>query len=96
MYPSLLNPTSISALWRQVDKSSAVFCEHLKIACKCNAKCTQIRHLAKYLGFHEVSGSGSVRSELTRKPVDKWGYNRIGSGNYHYGYDKRDPSKEYD
>jgi len=32
-----------------------------------------MHNLAKGAGFHEVSASGSVRSELAHKPVDKWG-----------------------
>lgn len=41
---------------------------HMQMHCKVNS---QIGHLAKDGGFHAVSESDSVRSELTHKPVDK-------------------------
>lgn len=33
----------------------------------------KMHSLAKGAGFYEMSASGSVRSELAQKPVDKWG-----------------------
>lgn len=45
----------------------------------------QIVHLAKDAGSHEVGENGSVRSQLTHTPADKWGYGRTESGSYHHG-----------
>lgn len=54
----------------------------MQMQCKIH---NQIGHLAKAAGFREGSGSGSVRSELTHKLVDKWGCDRSGSGNDYHG-----------